>query len=115
MLERTRAILINDLRYLFQTFEVNYKKSSFKGKLDFKIEFDDLKKYLMLLINPSKKQNLYHEKKLENLEYLILMNCNWLRIKQSNIVFLVVLLGPRCICRISKIKGSAIAVTDADF
>ena len=26
-----------------QTFEVNYKKSFFKGKHDFKIEFDDLK------------------------------------------------------------------------
>jgi hypothetical protein len=25
------------------TFQVNYKKSSFKGKTDFKIEFDDLK------------------------------------------------------------------------
>jgi hypothetical protein len=30
--------MIND-----QSFKVHYKKSSFKGKTDFKIEFDDLR------------------------------------------------------------------------
>ena len=32
------SVIIND-----QSFKVNYKKSSFKGKTDFKIEFDDLR------------------------------------------------------------------------
>ena len=32
------SLMIND-----QSFKVHYKKSSFKGKTDFKIEFDDLR------------------------------------------------------------------------
>jgi uncharacterized protein (TIGR00299 family) protein len=51
-----------------QTFQVNYKQSSFKGKIDFKIEFDDLKKISNILDKSIKATETLLRKEIENLE-----------------------------------------------
>ena len=50
------------------TFEVNYKKSSFKGKVDFKIEFDDLKKISNIMGKSIKETETLLRKEIEKLE-----------------------------------------------
>lgn len=50
------------------TFQVNYKQSSFKGKIDFKIEFDDLKKISKILDKSIKETETLLRKKIEKLE-----------------------------------------------
>lgn len=49
-------------------FEVHYKKSTFKGKTDFKIEFDDLKKISNIINKPIKETESLLRKKIEKLE-----------------------------------------------
>ncbi|MCV0430621.1 nickel pincer cofactor biosynthesis protein LarC [Nitrosopumilus sp.] len=49
-------------------FEINYKKSSFKGKNDFKIEFDDLKKISKILDKSIKATESLLRKEIEKLE-----------------------------------------------
>ncbi len=51
-----------------QSFEVNYKKSSFKGKTDFKIEFDDLKKISNNIGKSVKETESLLRKEIEKLE-----------------------------------------------
>ena len=51
-----------------KSFEVNYKKFSFKGKTDFKIEFDDLKKISDILDKSIKETNRLLRKEVEQLE-----------------------------------------------
>ena len=51
-----------------QPFEVNYKKSSFKGKTDFKIEFDDLKKISNAVDKSIKETEAFLRKEIEKLE-----------------------------------------------
>ena len=50
------------------TFDVNYKQSSFKGKVDFKIEFDDLKKISNVIDKSIKETEALLRKKIEKLE-----------------------------------------------
>lgn len=50
------------------SFEVHYKKSTFKGKTDFKIEFDDLKKISNIINKPIKETESLLRKKIEKLE-----------------------------------------------
>jgi len=57
------AISLND-----QSFQVHYKKSSFKGKIDFKIEFDDLKKISNILDKSIKETEVLLRKEIEKLE-----------------------------------------------
>jgi hypothetical protein len=57
------SITLND-----QSFQVHYKKSSFKGKTDFKIEFDDLKKISNILDKPIKETDVLLRKEIEKLE-----------------------------------------------
>lgn len=52
------------------TFNVNYKKSSFKGKIDFKIEFDDLKKISNTVDKSIKETESLLRKEIEKLENL---------------------------------------------
>ena len=49
-------------------FQVHYKKSSFKGKIDFKIEFDDLKKISNILDKSIKETEVLLRKEIEKLE-----------------------------------------------
>ncbi|KAF6246913.1 nickel pincer cofactor biosynthesis protein LarC [Nitrosopumilus sp. b3] len=49
------------------SFKVNYKKSTFKGKTDFKIEFDDLKKISEILDKPIKEIESLLRKEIERL------------------------------------------------
>jgi len=51
-----------------QIFQVNYKQSSFKGKTDFKIEFDDLKKISNIVDKSIKETETLLRKEIENLE-----------------------------------------------
>jgi len=51
-----------------QSFLVHYKKSSFKGKTDFKIEFDDLKKISNVIDKPIKETEVLLRKEIEKLE-----------------------------------------------
>jgi uncharacterized protein (TIGR00299 family) protein len=51
-----------------QIFQVHYKQSSFKGKIDFKIEFDDLKKISNILDKSIKETETLLRKEIENLE-----------------------------------------------
>jgi len=51
-----------------QPFEVNYKKSSFKGKIDFKIEFDDLKNISNAVDKSIKETEAFLRKEIEKLE-----------------------------------------------
>ncbi len=51
-----------------QSFAVNYKKSSFKGKTDFKIEFDDLKNISNMLDKSIKETESILRKEIEKLE-----------------------------------------------
>jgi hypothetical protein len=51
-----------------QTFPVRYKKSSFKGKTDFKIEFDDLKKISNVVGKSIKETEVLLRKEIEKLE-----------------------------------------------
>ncbi|MBT8252130.1 MAG: DUF111 family protein, partial [Nitrosopumilus sp.] len=50
-----------------QSFKVNYKKSTFKGKTDFKIEFDDLKKISEILDKPIKEIESLLRKEIERM------------------------------------------------
>ena len=50
------------------TFDVNYKQSSFKGKVDFKIEFDDLKKISNIIDKSIKETEVLLRKEIEKLE-----------------------------------------------
>jgi uncharacterized protein (TIGR00299 family) protein len=50
------------------TFQVNYKQSSFKGKIDFKIEFDDLKKISDTIDKSIKETEALLRKEIEKLE-----------------------------------------------
>ncbi len=50
------------------SFLVNYKKSSFKGKTDFKIEFDDLKKISNAVDKSIKETEAFLRKEIEKLE-----------------------------------------------
>lgn len=50
------------------TLQVNYKKSSFKGKINFKIEFDDLKKISNIIDKPIKETEVLVRKEIEKLE-----------------------------------------------
>ena len=51
-----------------QPFQANYKKFSFKGKTDFKIEFDDLKRISDILDKSIKETDTLLRKKVEQLE-----------------------------------------------
>lgn len=51
-----------------QSFQVNYKKSSFKGKTDFKIEFDDLKIISVAVDKSIKETEAFLRKEIEKLE-----------------------------------------------
>ena len=51
-----------------QTFEVNYKKSTFKGKHDFKIEFDDLKTISNSISKSIKDTESLLRKEIEKIE-----------------------------------------------
>ncbi len=51
-----------------QSFQVNYKKSSFKGKTDFKIEFDDLKIISDAVDKSIKETEAFLRKEIEKLE-----------------------------------------------
>ncbi|MFQ5782060.1 MAG: nickel pincer cofactor biosynthesis protein LarC [Nitrosopumilus sp.] len=53
-----------------KSFQVNYKKSSFKGKTDFKIEFDDLKKISNIIDKSFKETDSLLRKEIEKLENL---------------------------------------------
>ena len=53
-----------------QSFQVHYKKSSFKGKIDFKIEFDDLKNISNLINKSIKETDSLLRKEIEKLENL---------------------------------------------
>ena len=50
------------------SFDVNYKQSSFKGRVDFKIEFDDLKKISNILDKSIKETEALLRKEIEKLE-----------------------------------------------
>lgn len=50
------------------TFQINYKKSLFKGKINFKIEFDDLKKISNIIDKPIKETEALIRKEIEKLE-----------------------------------------------
>lgn len=52
------------------SFQVNYKKSSFKGKTDFKIEFDDLKSISETINKSIKETESMLRKEIEKLENL---------------------------------------------
>jgi len=52
------------------SFQVNYKKSSFKGKTDFKIEFDDLKNVSNAIDKSIKETESLLRKEIEKLEDL---------------------------------------------
>jgi len=51
-----------------QSFQVHYKKSSFKGKTDFKIEFDDLKNISNATDKSIKETESFLRKEIEKLE-----------------------------------------------
>ena len=51
-----------------QSFEVNYKKSSFKGRTDFKIEFDDLKTISNIIDKSIKDTESLLRKQIEKME-----------------------------------------------
>ena len=54
-----------------QSFNINYKKSIFKGKIDFKIEFDDLKKISNILNKSIRETESLLRKEIEKLEISI--------------------------------------------
>jgi uncharacterized protein (DUF111 family) len=51
-----------------ESFQVTYKKSSFKGKTDFKIEFDDLKNVSKKIDKSIKETDSLLRKEIEKLE-----------------------------------------------
>ena len=51
-----------------KSFQINYKKSSFKGNSDFKIEFDDLKKISKAIAKSIKETESLLRKEIEKLE-----------------------------------------------
>lgn len=57
-----------DLYLNGQSFHVNFKKSKFKGKSDFKIEFDDLKKISNTIGKSIKETNSLLRKEIKRLE-----------------------------------------------
>jgi pyridinium-3,5-bisthiocarboxylic acid mononucleotide nickel chelatase len=59
------SLTIND-----QSFQVHYKKSSFKGKIDFKIEFDDLKNISNSINKSVKETDSLLRREIEKLENL---------------------------------------------
>ena len=50
-----------------KSFQVNFKKSQFKGKTEFKIEFDDLKTISETLEKPIKETESLIRKEIEKL------------------------------------------------
>ena len=56
------------LTLIGESFQVRYKKSSFKGKTDFKIEFDDLKKISNAVGKSIKETEVFLRKEIEKLE-----------------------------------------------
>ena len=63
-----RTIHDVSLTLLGHSFKVNYKKSIFKGKTDFKIEFDDLKKISKIIDKSIKETESLLRKEIEQLE-----------------------------------------------
>ena len=63
-----RTIHIVSLTLNGESFQVNYKKSSFKGKTDFKIEFDDLKNVSNTIDKSIKETESLLRKEIEKLE-----------------------------------------------
>ena len=59
------SLTIND-----QSFQVHYKKSAFKGKIDFKIEFDDLKNISNSINKSVKETDSLLRREIEKLENL---------------------------------------------
>jgi pyridinium-3,5-bisthiocarboxylic acid mononucleotide nickel chelatase len=57
------SVTLND-----KSFQVHYKKSLFKGKTDFKIEFDDLKKISNIIDKSIKETEVLLRKEIEKLE-----------------------------------------------
>ena len=60
----------NQIQIGGKTFQVNYKKSSFNGKTDFKIEFDDLKDISQNIKKSIKETESLLRKEIEKLENL---------------------------------------------
>ena len=54
-----------------KSFEIRYKKSSFKGKTDFKIEFDDLKNISNSIDKSIKETNSILRKEIKKLENIL--------------------------------------------
>ena len=54
-----------------QSFKVHYKKSSFKGKTDFKIEFDDLRIISNSIDKSIKETNSILRKEIKKLENIL--------------------------------------------
>ena len=54
----------------YKSFQVHYKKSSFKGKIDFKIEFDDLKNISNSINKSVKETDSLLRREIEKLENL---------------------------------------------
>ena len=50
------------------SFQVNYKKSSFKGKTNFKIEFDDLKNVSKIINKSIKETESLLRKEIDKIE-----------------------------------------------
>lgn len=63
-----RSIHLAKVNLSGQTFEVNYKKSTFKGKHDFKIEFDDLKNISNTISKSIKDTESLLRKEIEKIE-----------------------------------------------
>ena len=61
--QHVASVSLND-----HTFQVHYKKSSFKGKIDFKIEFDDLKKISHIIEKSIKDTDAILRREIEQLE-----------------------------------------------
>jgi hypothetical protein len=53
-----------------RSFEINYKKSTYKGKTRFKIEFEDLKNVSEILDRPIRDVELFLRKEIEKIEDL---------------------------------------------
>ena len=51
-----------------KSFEINYKKSTYKGKTHFKIEFEDLKNISETLEKPIRDVELFLRKEIEKIE-----------------------------------------------
>ena len=63
-----RSMHVINLNLNGSSFQINYKKFSYKGKTDFKIEFDDLKKISNALDKPIKEIDVLLRKEIQQLE-----------------------------------------------